>query len=80
MTDMIKERYLRMRTIGYWSEYGGIELKDIEYGINDYAVVVSGAFSANRRCHKVMIHTNKNGRQFIMINGRRYYFDNCLRN
>lgn len=43
---MSKAEILDMPTIAYWSGLDGLEIKDIEYGINDYALCVSGAWYA----------------------------------
>ena len=40
MTKSEKQIYLNKNTIGYWSDQGGVEVKGIEYGINDYAIIV----------------------------------------
>ena len=51
----------------------GIELKDIEYGINDYAIIVI----QEKSVHRVKIYYGE--REYIRICGRRLYFDECLR-
>ena len=40
MTKSEKQNYLNKKTIGYWCDWFGVEFKGIEYGINDYAIVV----------------------------------------
>lgn len=40
-----KQEYINIKSIAYLSNYGivaGIELKEIEYGIHDYAIIVFG--------------------------------------
>lgn len=73
-----KQHYLDAPCIGYWSEYGGIELKEITYGINDYAVVVANAWSGNRNVHRVAIHYKEDD-AYIIVGHRRYHFNECIR-
>ena len=73
MTKSEKQNYLNKNTIGYWCDWMGIELKDIEYGINDYAIIAI----QERSVHRVKIYYGK--RHYIRIYGRRLYFDECLR-
>lgn len=83
MTEKEKQYYLNCRTLGYWSADDGIEVKKIEYGIEDYMIVVSGSFTGNRRVHKVKINSAEDRfgyRAYIKINGKRYYTDECIRN
>lgn len=62
--------------VGYWSALGGLELKEI-IG-SDYAVVVSRAWTSGKKAHKVIIHYESE-RPYIVIEGCRYHFDDCLR-
>ena len=73
MTNQKKQNYLNKNTIGYWCDLMGIELKDIEYGINDYAIIVI----QEKSVHRVKIYYGK--RPYIRIYGYRFYFDECLR-
>ena len=73
MTKSEKQNYLNKSTIGYWCDWFGVELKDIEYGINDYVIIVI----QEKSVHRVKIYYGK--REYIKINGRRLYFDECLR-
>ena len=53
---MSKAEILNMPTIAYWSGLDGLEIKDIEHGINDYVLCVSGAWyggKSNERAHRV---------------------------
>ena len=74
MTKSEKQNYLNKKSIGYWCDWRGIELKDIEYGINDYAIIVIQEKSA----HRVKIYYGYK-RDYIRIRGHRLYFDDCLR-
>ena len=73
MTKSEKKNYLNKNTIGYWCDWRGVEVKGIEYGINDYAIIVI----QEKSVHRVKIYYGK--RPYIRINNYRFYFDDCLR-
>lgn len=74
-----KQKYEQMRTIACWSGYDALEVKKIEYGIEDYCIVVANNFGGKpRSVHKLKIHYDT--RPNIRLNGRRWYFDECIRN
>ena len=73
------ERVKGMRTIGYWSENGGLEVKSIEYGVNDYILAVSGTFCGKPEVHRLKIHYGFRS-QYVVLNGHRYNFNNCIKN
>ena len=73
MTKSEKQNYLNKKTIGYWCDWRGVEVKDIKYGINDYAIIVI----QEKSVHRVKIYYGI--REHIRIRGRRLYFDECLR-
>ena len=75
MTKSEKQNYLNKKTVGYWCDWGGVEVKGIEYGINDYAIIY---LSLKRSVHRVKIYYGYK-RDYIRIRGRRLYFDDCLR-
>ena len=77
MTKSEKQNYLNKKSVGYWSNMSGAELKDIIYDNNDYAVVVIGAWSGKKSVHRLKIYYGK--RDYITIHGYRLYFDECLR-
>ena len=74
-----KEYCLTHDTIGYVSMLGGVEIKGIEYGVNDYVYVVSGAWCSQKSYHRVRINNTASGRSFFQIHGCRIYFDECIR-
>lgn len=61
------------------NNFGGIEILDVEYGINDY--VVTAVNNAGKRCccgrHK--IDTTAAGRSYFRFGNNRYYLDEFLR-
>lgn len=44
------------RTIAYYSGLGGLEVRHISYGINDFIYLIAGAWSNNKSYHKLKIH------------------------
>lgn len=77
MTKQEKQEYLNKKSIGYWSALGGAEVKEVIYGINDYAVIVTGAWSSEKSVHKVKMYYNGR-RYYTTIHGYRLYFDECI--
>lgn len=75
---MNNEEIIAMKTIGYWSTLSGVEVKEIQYGIEDYCVCVSGAWCSQKSVHQVKIHYETK-RAYIKIKGTRLHFDECLR-
>jgi len=77
MTSEEKQYYRMSAAVGYWSELGGLELKDIQSGIEDYAIVVSGAWSKEKTVHRVKIVYGD--RPYIRLFGTRHYIDECIK-
>ena len=77
MTKSEKQNYLNKKSVGYWSALGGAEVKEIIYGINDYAVIVINAWGGKKSVHRLKIYYGK--RDYINIHGYRLYFDDCFR-
>lgn len=65
----------------YYSGLAGLEIKGIEYGIEDYVYCVSGAWGAPRLqgFHRVKVQYTAGGRAFIRVNGWRVPLDECIR-
>ena len=72
---MKKSEIIEMPTIGYWSALGGLEVKKIEYGINDYCLCVSGAWNGKKTTHRVKIYDEG----YIRLHGYKFEFSDCLR-
>ena len=78
MTNAEKQAYIKAPYIGYWSCFGGVEVKEIQYGIDDHMVVVDNAwYGSNKGVHRVMIHYGT--RDYIKLSGTRLYLDECIR-
>ena len=74
-----KEKCLNNNTIACYYGLGGVEIKHIEYGIEDYIYCVSGAWSTtNKRYHKLKVYyTEKGG--YIRLYGYRIPLNECIR-
>jgi hypothetical protein len=77
MTKNEAREIIAAPVVGYWSALGGIEVKKIVNGFEDYAEIVECAWTRNKRAHIVRIHYETE-RPFIKLYGSRYYFDECL--
>lgn len=53
---MTKKEYCTDRpTIAYYSGFGGLEVRHIEYGIDDYIYLVVGAWNGRKSYHRLKI-------------------------
>lgn len=73
-----KQVCLNNESIAYYSACGGIEIKKIEYGIDDYVYCVSNAWNSKKRYHKVKIYYNGDNNYF-MVRGYKIPLDECIR-
>ena len=74
----VKEMVMAKKTVGYISACGGIEIKEIACGIDDYVVFIAHAWGPNASAHKRKIYFNSNGAYFI-YNGTRYKFTDIVK-
>ena len=44
------------RTLAYYSGLGGLEVRHISYGINDFIYLIAGTRSDKKSYHKLKIH------------------------
>lgn len=79
MTQEDKQKVIKMPVIAYWTDFGGIEVKGIEYGIEDYLTCVSLANTETPRVHYLKIKTTQGGRPYVIIYGHNLYLDQCLK-
>lgn len=75
---MKKSDILDMPTIGYWSCFGGVEVKYMKHSINDYCFCISGSFTSHKKPHRVKIY-QRNDSPYIILYGVRLKFNECLR-
>lgn len=78
---MNKRQYCESReSIAYYSGLNGLEIKGIEYGIEDYVYCVSGAWGSHsrRKYHKLKIQYDNNG-GFVRLHGYKVPLNECIR-
>ena len=61
------------------SNWGGLEILDILYGIDDYAVACFNFGTGRQQIRKHKIQYTQAGRSYIRKQGVRYYFDEIMR-
>ena len=80
---MNKSQYCESReSIAYYSGLNGLEIKGIEYGIEDHVYCVSGAWyggKAAKQYHRVKVQYTRKGSAFFMVHGYRIPLDECIR-
>ena len=80
---MNKRQYCESReSIAYYSGLNGLEIKGIEYGVNDFVYCVSGCWhggKAARRFHRCKVQYTRKGAAFIRVHGYRIPLDECIR-
>ena len=78
---MRKTSIMDMKSIAYYSGFSGLEIKHIEYGINDYLYCVSGAWGARskQKPHKLKIYYDNNGGAFVRLHGYKVPLNECIR-
>lgn len=80
---MNKREYCESReSVAYYSGLDGLEIKGIEYGIEDYIYCVSGAWhggKAGRKYHRCRVEYSRRGRAFFRCRGQRVPLDECIR-
>lgn len=64
--------------IAYFSGFGGLEVRFIEYGTDDYLYIVSGALNGKRNYHRVKVRYSENG-SYVVLYGQRCKLSDFLR-
>lgn len=62
----------------YYSGLGGLEIKGIEYGIDDFVYSVSGAWGGKKAFHRCKIYYPIKGSAFFRIHGYKIPLDECI--
>lgn len=75
-----KEICLKNKTFAYYSGFSGLELKYIEYGINDYIYCVSGVWCgpSKYKYHKLKVYYASNGENYIKLRGYKVPLNECI--
>lgn len=73
-----KDVCLNNKAFAYYSGFGGLEIYDIEYGIEDFVYCVSGAWTSEKRFHKLKVYYNDDD-SYINLNGYKIPLNECIR-
>ena len=75
------KRYAETRACGVYPmcNFGGLEILDIENGIDDYAVACFNFGTGRQKIRRYKIQVSESGRAFIRKEGVRYYFDQIMK-
>lgn len=65
-------------TIAYYSGFGGLEIKHIEFGIEDYIYLVADAWSGKRTYHRLKLHYGTKN-CYVRFRGCRYKLSDFIR-
>lgn len=63
------------KSIAYYSGFGGLEIKKVEYGIDDYIYAVAGAWCSKKSYHKLKIYNGN----YVKLHGYKIPLDECIR-
>jgi hypothetical protein len=74
-----REYCMTHESTAYYSGLGGLEIKGMEYGIDDYIICVAGAWCSKKSYHRVKVSYTAAGRAFIRVHGQRVPLDECIR-
>lgn len=76
---MNKRKYCETHeTVAYYSGLNGLEVKGIEYGVDDYIYCVSGAWGSPKGFHRCKIYDSVTG-PFFRIHGYKIPLNECIR-
>ena len=73
-----KEICLSNPSFAYYSGFGGLEARYIEYDLDDYLYCVSGAWSAPKQYHKLKIRDSYDG-AYVRFHGYRCFLHDFIR-
>lgn len=80
-TRLEKATIEEMKTVGYWSALGGVEVKSVEHGTEDYVICVANSWYGHHTYHKLRVYyLPSTSRPYISIDNHRLYLDQCIRN
>lgn len=75
------ETLLSMKTEGYWSAIGGVEVKEIkDEDCEQYVYCISNAWGGEKQAHRVKVqYSRKDSEPFVVVHGYRLYMRDCMR-
>ena len=82
LTDYEKRFIDSMPTIGYWSALGGVELKKVEHGIDDYYTCVVRNWRSKPTYHRVKVQYTDvkyvEPKPYIVLHYQILYLHDCI--
>ena len=77
---MKKNQYKDYPTIATYSEFGGLAVKHIDYGIDTYLIIESGAygFATKKTMHRLKVHHSRK-HPYIIFSGTRVNTDEFIK-
>ena len=80
MTKEEMEKYADKKPIAVYpmSNWGGIEILDIEHGIDDYAICRYNFGEPEKKIHRIKIKSGASV-DYIMVDGTYVRLDDCIR-
>ena len=79
MTKAEKNYYINKEYVAYYSGFFGLEIKEIQDGIETYIVFVAGAWCSKKSVHRSKVYYTQAGRAYFKFNGCRVPLDECIR-
>ena len=81
MTKQEMEKYKDKKPVAVYptDNWGGVEILDIEYGIDDFVIWRYNYGEPEKKLHRAKIHTNPAGYPFIRLNETIVRLDECMR-
>lgn len=73
-----KEYCMTHESVAYYSGLNGLEIKGIEYGIDDYIYCVSGAWGGGKGYRRCKVQYTRSGGAFFRVHGYRVPLDECI--
>lgn len=64
--------------IAHANLFGGLEVRFVEYGTDDYLYIISGVCSGKRKYHRVKVKYTKNS-SYVVLYGQRCKLSEFLR-
>ena len=78
MTKNEAYEIITAETIGYFSGFGGLEIKAIEYGVSDVVKFVVGAWTGDKKACSAVVWYDDDGAYFTYRRNK-IYFSDCVR-
>lgn len=69
---------LNNESIGYWSGCGGLDIRKIEYGVNDHVFAIGGAWTNKKTYHRLKVYYSGET-PFIKYHGYKVPFTEIIR-